>query len=193
MSDGEAEFVAAKGKKRKDDDSSSSSSVISEDDFVDCPCGLTDIENRSDELRTRSFLSVLASSIVFLIVSEHFICELHDFMVITPFALSLIVFAVSAACALRLAPILLIIFPVFSLRFMLECPACRMWQHANCVNVWDPLSPILDTYVCIGCVKWEHARMKARDDIFLRVLLVTHGPRFVEGVFIPCCAPMLTV
>ena len=91
MSSDECEF-RGRGKRRDKDDSSSTSSVSSEEEFVDCPCGMTDVEKR----------------------------------------------------------------------FMLECPSCRMWQHANCVNVWDPFSPILDSYACARCVKSEALIYKVR-------------------------------
>ena len=91
MSSDECEF-RGRGKRRDKDDSSSTSSVSSEEEFVDCPCGMTDVEKR----------------------------------------------------------------------FMLECPSCRMWQHANCVNVWDPFSPILDSYARARCVKSEALIYKVR-------------------------------
>lgn len=54
-------------------------------------------------------------------------------------------------------------------RFMIECPACRMWQHANCVNIWDPLSPIMQSYVCFRCLKVESNAYKVRDCYWVRI------------------------
>ena len=81
-----------RGRKGADSDSSSSSDYSSEDEFVDCPCGLNDVENR----------------------------------------------------------------------FMIECPSCHMWQHGNCINIWDPLSPILESYVCVRCLKFETQAFRVR-------------------------------